>query len=88
MTISFPKYLPWQVMHFLQRSSHLTICRKLQEDNGKGDFDSGAPLSWSEKPKNRSGWDLDCMTDVVMGFHRSRRAHPLPLFNCATLTHH
>jgi hypothetical protein len=25
------------------------------------------------------GWDLDCMADVLTGFHRSRWAHPLPL---------
>jgi hypothetical protein len=31
----------------------------------------GAPFSWLEKPRNRMGRDLDCMADVVMGFHRS-----------------
>jgi hypothetical protein len=29
----------------------------------------GAPFSWLEKPRNRMGRDLDCMTDVLMGFH-------------------
>jgi hypothetical protein len=35
VTVSFSKYLPWQAMHFLQRSTHFsknvlqTVCRKL-----------------------------------------------------------
>jgi hypothetical protein len=31
VTVSFSKYLPWQVMHFLQRSTHFskTCCRPL-----------------------------------------------------------
>jgi len=44
VTVSFLKYLPWQVMQFLQRSTHFenvlqTVCRKLQEDSGTGGFD-------------------------------------------------
>jgi hypothetical protein len=31
----------------------------------------GAPFSWLEKPRNLIGWDLNCMADVLMGFHRS-----------------
>jgi hypothetical protein len=31
----------------------------------------GAPFSWMEKPRNRMTLDLNCMTDVLMGFHRS-----------------
>jgi hypothetical protein len=31
-----------------------------------------APFSWLEKPRNcMGGQDLDCMADVLMGFHRS-----------------
>jgi hypothetical protein len=30
-----------------------------------------APFSWLEKPRNHMGWDLDCMADVLMGFHWS-----------------
>jgi hypothetical protein len=30
----------------------------------------GAPFSWLEKPRNRMERDLDCMADVLMGFHR------------------
>jgi hypothetical protein len=29
----------------------------------------GAPFLWLEKPRNRMGRDLDCMADVLMGFH-------------------
>jgi hypothetical protein len=32
----------------------------------------GAPFSWLKKSRNRMGRDLDCMADVLMGFHRSR----------------
>jgi hypothetical protein len=31
----------------------------------------GAPFSWLEKPRNCTRRDLDCMADVLMGFHRS-----------------
>jgi hypothetical protein len=31
----------------------------------------GAPFSSLEKPRNHMGRDLDCMADVLMGFHRS-----------------
>jgi hypothetical protein len=65
-----------------------TVCRTLQEDSVGGGFDLGAPFSWLKKPRNRVGRDLDCMVDVLMGFHLSRWAHLLPLFNRATLTLH
>jgi hypothetical protein len=29
----------------------------------------GAPFSWLKKPRNRMWRDLDCMADVVIGFH-------------------
>jgi hypothetical protein len=41
----------------------------------------GAPLSWLEKPRNRIGRDLDCMMDVLMGFHRSSFSKPSTEFN-------
>jgi hypothetical protein len=63
-----------------------TVCRKIQEESGTGGFDLEAPFSRLEKPRNRMGRDLDCMVDVLMGFHRSRWAHPLPIFNRTTLT--
>jgi hypothetical protein len=31
----------------------------------------GAPFPWLDKLRNHMGWDLDCMADVLMGFHRS-----------------
>jgi hypothetical protein len=27
------------------------------------------PFSWLENPRNHMGQDLDCMADVLMGFH-------------------
>jgi hypothetical protein len=30
-----------------------------------------APFSWLKKPRNHMGQDMDCMMDVLMGFHRS-----------------
>jgi hypothetical protein len=42
----------------LQTTDHFKICL-------------GAPFSWLEKPRNHMGQDLDCMADVLMGFHQS-----------------
>jgi hypothetical protein len=41
-----------------------------------------------EKPRNRMGRDLDCMADVLMGFHRSTFSKLNKEFNRATLTFH
>jgi hypothetical protein len=41
----------------------------------------GAPFSWLEKPRNRMGRDLDCMADVLMGFHWSSFSKPNTDFN-------
>jgi hypothetical protein len=73
-------------LHPLLENVLQTVCRKLQEDSGTGGFDLWAPFLWLEKPRNRMGRDLGCMADVLMGFHRSQWAHPLPLFNRETLT--
>jgi hypothetical protein len=75
-------------LHPLLENVMQTVCSKLQEDSGTGGFDLGAPFSWLEDSRNSMGRDLNCMVDVLMGFHRSRWAHPLPLFNLATLTLH
>jgi hypothetical protein len=55
VTVSFSKYLPWQAMHFLQRSHPLlenvlqTVCCKLQEDSGTGGLDFLSPeIAWGE----------------------------------------
>jgi hypothetical protein len=61
VTVSFWKYLPWQVIHFLQCSTHFSktccrpVCRKVQEYRGTGSFDLGAPFLLFEKPRNRMG---------------------------------
>jgi hypothetical protein len=41
----------------------------------------GAPFSWLEKPRNHMGRDLNCMADVIMGFHRSTFSKPNTEFN-------
>jgi hypothetical protein len=41
----------------------------------------GAPFSWLEKSRYRMGQDLDCMADVLMGFHRSTFSKPNTEFN-------
>jgi hypothetical protein len=41
----------------------------------------GAPFSWLEMPSQRLGQDLDCMADVLMGFHRSTFSKPNTEFN-------
>jgi hypothetical protein len=66
VTVSFSKYLPWQAMHFLQHSTHVLHTTDHLEISCLE-----APFSWLEKPRNRMGRDLDCMADVLMGFHRS-----------------
>jgi hypothetical protein len=58
VTVSFPKYFPWQVMHFLQRSTpHLE--NVLQTVNHFEIYYLGAPFSWLEKPRNCMGRDLN-----------------------------
>jgi hypothetical protein len=41
----------------------------------------GAPFSWLEKPRNRMGRVMNCMTDVLMGLHRSTFSRPNTEFN-------
>jgi hypothetical protein len=36
----------------------------------------GPPFSWLEKPRNRMGRDMDCVADVLMGFHRFTFSKP------------
>jgi hypothetical protein len=59
-------------LHRLLENMLQTVCRNLQEDSGTGDLDFGAPFFMVGKPRNRMGRDLDCMADVLMGFHLSR----------------
>jgi hypothetical protein len=41
----------------------------------------GAPFSWLGKPRNRMKRDLDCVADVLTGFHRSTFSKPNIEFN-------
>jgi hypothetical protein len=80
VTVSFSKYLLWQAMHFLQRSTHFSK-NLLQTVHHFEISCLGAPFSRLEKPRNRMGRDLDCMADVLMGFHRSTFSKPNTEFN-------
>jgi hypothetical protein len=75
VTVCFLEYLPWQAIYFLQRSTHFskTCCRPL--------ITSKFHASWLEKPRNRMGRDLECLADVLMGFHRSTFSKPNTEFN-------
>jgi hypothetical protein len=47
----------------------------------------GAPFSWLEKPRNRMGRDLDwtgldCLADVLTGFHLSTFSKPNTEMKC------
>jgi hypothetical protein len=60
VTVSFSKYLPWQAMHFLKRSTHFSkTCYRLFVAGFRiveqAVFDLGAAFSWLEKPRNRMG---------------------------------
>jgi hypothetical protein len=41
-----------------------------------------APFSWLEKLRNCMGWDVDCMADVLMGFHWWWWAQPFSHYPC------
>jgi hypothetical protein len=58
VTVSFSKYLPWQAMHFLQRSTHFpkTCCRPLITSKFLA---SELPLHGRKKPRNRMRRDLN-----------------------------
>jgi hypothetical protein len=66
-------------MQFLQR--HPLLEDVLQTVDHFAISCNGAPFSWLEKPRNRMGQDLDCMPDVLMGFHRSTFSKPNTEFN-------
>jgi hypothetical protein len=86
VTVSSSKYLPWQAMHFLQRSTHFskTCCRPFAASFERIVEQAvsclGASFLWFEKPRNRMGVRSGLYGDVLMGFHPSRWAHPLPLY--------
>jgi hypothetical protein len=72
----FSKYLPWQAVHFLQRSTHFskTCCRLLITSKFLA---SELPFHGWKSP----GRVLDCMADILMGFHRSTFSKPNREFN-------
>jgi hypothetical protein len=41
----------------------------------------GAHFSWLEKPRNRMGQDLNCVVNILMGFHRSTFSKPKTEFH-------
>jgi hypothetical protein len=70
VTVSFSKYLPWQATHCIQRSVHFSkmCCRPLITSKFLA---SELPFHGWKSPEIAWGRDLDCMADVLMGFHRS-----------------
>jgi hypothetical protein len=81
VTVSFSKYLPWQSMHFLQRSTNFskTCCRPWITSKFLA---SELPFhGWKSPEIAWAGRDLDCMADVLMGFHRSTFSRPKTEFN-------
>jgi hypothetical protein len=62
VTVSFSKYLPWQAVHFLQRSIHFsqTCCRPLEISC------LGVSFAWLEKPRSRMGRVVNWILVVVV----------------------
>jgi hypothetical protein len=80
VTVSFSKYLPWQAMHFLRRSTYFskTCCRPLITSKFLA---SELPFHGWKSPQIAWGRDLDCISDVLMVFHRSTFSKPNTEFN-------
>jgi hypothetical protein len=78
--VSFSNYLSWQAMHFLQRSIHFskTYCKLLITSKFVA---SKLPFHGWKSPRNLMGQDLDCIADVLTGFHRSSFSKPNIEFN-------
>jgi hypothetical protein len=75
VTVSFSKYPPWQATHFLKRSTHFskTCCRPLITSKFLA---SELTFHGWKSPEIALGRDLDCMADVLIGFHRSTLSKP------------
>jgi hypothetical protein len=67
-------------MHFLQHFTSLLENMLKTVDHFEISC-LGALFSWLEKPRNHMGQDLDCMAEVVMGFHQSTFSKPKTEFN-------
>jgi hypothetical protein len=74
VTVSFSKYLPWQAMHFLQRSTH--FLKRAVDRSSLRNFLPRGFLFMVGNARHRIGRDLDCMADVLTGFHRSTFSKP------------
>jgi hypothetical protein len=68
VTVSFSKYLPWQAMHFLQRSTHFSkpCSRPLITSKFLA---LELPIHGWKSPEIACGRDMDLMTDALMGFY-------------------
>jgi hypothetical protein len=80
MTVSFFE-VPPSASEALPTTLHLPVENVLQTVDHFEISCLGASFSWLEKPRNRIGRDLDCMADVLMGFHRSTFSKPNREFN-------
>jgi len=79
VTVSFSKCLPWQAIHLLQCSTHFSkTCYRLSITSKF--LTSELPFRGCKSP------DLDCMVDVLMGFHWSTFSKLNTEFN-SDLTH-
>jgi hypothetical protein len=80
VTVSFSKYLPFQAIYFLQRSIHFSnpCCKPLITSKFLA---SELPFHGWKSPEISRGRDLDCMTNIVVGFHRSTFSKPNTEFN-------
>jgi hypothetical protein len=78
VTVSFSKYLPWQAMHFIQRSTHFskTCCRPLITSKFLA---SELPFHGSKNPE--IPWGKIWTVWPLMGFHRSTFSKPNTEFN-------
>jgi hypothetical protein len=80
MTVSFSKYF-LLASDVLLTTLHPLLENVLQTVDHFEISCFGAPFSWLEKLRDRMGRYLDCMEDVVMGFHLSTFSKPNTEFN-------
>jgi hypothetical protein len=81
VTASFSKYLHWQAMYYLQRSTHFSkiCCESLIASKFLA---LELPFhGWKSPEIAWAGRELDCMADVLMRFHRSTFSKPNTEFN-------
>jgi hypothetical protein len=84
VTISFLKYLPWQVMHFLQWSTHFS--KTMLQTIDHLEICLGPPFSWLEKPINYMEQDMDSVVYVLMAvpvIHFFQAEHRIQFRSCS-----